>query len=95
MAKFRSRGVEAHHERPTLEGLLIHFRAYGLSEKLGYRKAKVRYGTYKALAADPLVEVGFDYLGVESYVQLVEAVGYGEFAADARKDWTTEHSKEA
>lgn len=91
--KFRSRGVEAFtpEQRPTLEGLIRHYRAYGLSEKTGYRGKKQRYPNYKALSADPLIEVGFDWLGENGYVHLVEAVGYSEFGADARADWRAEH----
>ena len=74
-------------ERPTMKALLAHWRQYGLSEKPGYRGKVARYGSYKKLAKDPLIEVAFDYLGEQSYVQLIEAVGYGEFVEDARADW--------
>lgn len=76
--------------RPTLEGLLAHFKAYGLCQKPGYRGVKPRYKTYKTLAKDALVEVGFDYLGEKAYVRLIEAVGYPEFAEAARADWKSE-----
>lgn len=93
MAKFRSRSTEATGaKRVRTADLIKHYQAYGLSEGTGYRGKKSRYKSYKMLAKDPLIEVAFDWLGADSYVQVIEAVGYGEFAEEARKDWEDEHA---
>jgi hypothetical protein len=76
---------------PTVGGLLAHFRQYGLSEKKGYRGKLQRYGSYKSLAKDPLVEVAFDYIGEDGYVQVIEGIGYGHFADAAREDYQAHH----
>ena len=94
MAKFRSNAAPQAEgaERPTLAGLVKHAKTYGLEgETAGYRGVISRHNKYKALAKESLVEVGFDFLGVESYVQLVEALGYQSFADEARADWLKAH----
>lgn len=79
----------------TFEGLLTHFQKYGLSEKLGHRNKVQRYGSYKKLATDPFVEVAFDYLAENAYVALIEAIGYGHFAEQARADHKEENNPQS
>lgn len=93
MAQLRSVYPIPGAERPTVASLIAHFKAYGLSEKVGYRKKLQRYGSYKSLAKDPLIEVGFDYLGENAYAHLIEAVGYSQFTEAAREDWKAEHQE--
>lgn len=93
----RIRSITSHElkgaERPTLEALLVHAEKYGIGEPTGWRNQSKRYGSYAKLAKNPFIEVAFDYLSAQAYAFLVEAVGYGEFAAEAKADWLAERGE--
>lgn len=79
--------VFANYPNPTLEDLLNHERKFGLDLGVGWRGAEKRYGSYKTLSQDPLVEVGRTYLNQENYVALIEGIGYGQWREQAAADW--------
>lgn len=92
MTKYRS-AVAAFPwaETPTYKTLHKHYEKYGLDNHgTGYRGADQRYTSYAKFSADALIEVAFDYLGENAYVQFCEAVGYGNFTEQARADWRAE-----
>ena len=86
--QLRSVSVPPGWARPNYESLVRHFDKYGLSNAhTGHRGSAQTYGNYKKFAKDALAEVAFDYLGEDTYVVLVERIGYSEFADQAREDW--------
>lgn len=75
-------------DRPTLDSLLLHHKKYGLDiDHKATKRYTPRYGSWKELQKDAIVEVGIRYLGVEAFVLLVEGIGYSGFREEARRGW--------
>lgn len=71
----------------TLEGLLKHAERFGTNSPTDRRGNEKGYGSYKALSADPIVEVGLHHLSKENYVLLIEGLGYPTFRKEAEAHW--------
>ena len=72
----------------TSEAMLKHLQKYGMDNShTGYRGQAERYKSIKALMKDAWVLVAASYFAEETFVQLVDAAGYGQFEAEARKAW--------
>ncbi len=72
----------------TSDGLVKHFQKYGLDNShSGYKGKAETYSNYKALRQDCLVLVARTYFAEDTYIQILDVIGYGQYAEQGRADW--------